>query len=110
MQQLSADTRRSWRAFSSGGEVVVKALSSSESVVIQVRDSGEGIAPTDRERLFEPLTQLDDSTTRAHRGLGMGLSTARAIARAMQGDITLESEVGKGSVFTVRLPLRMDED
>ena len=65
-----------------------------------VRDSGAGIAPEDLERLFQPFTQVDASSTRRFGGTGLGLTISRRMANIMGGDITVESTVGEGSTFT----------
>jgi signal transduction histidine kinase len=73
-------------------------------VAIRVRDTGMGI-PDDRLRsIFEPFVQAGRALNRTHEGVGLGLAISRDLARAMGGDITVESEVGRGSVFTVTLP------
>ena len=84
----------------------VDASDAGDQLVIQVSDSGIGIAPEDIERIFEPFTQADASTTRKHEGTGLGLAICRRLAVAMGGTLVAESEIGSGSVFTVRLPLR----
>jgi len=65
-----------------------------------VRDSGAGISPEDLERLFQPFTQVDASSTRRFGGTGLGLTISRRMANIMGGDITVESTVGEGSIFT----------
>jgi two-component system sensor histidine kinase KdpD len=66
---------------------------------IRVVDQGTGIEPGDRERIFGPLEQLEDLNVRVHQGAGMGLALARTAARAMGGDVTLESSEPRGSTF-----------
>jgi signal transduction histidine kinase/ActR/RegA family two-component response regulator len=66
-----------------------------------VTDSGSGIAPADLERLFQPFTQVDASSTRRFGGTGLGLTIARRMANIMGGDISVVSEPGKGSTFTL---------
>lgn len=78
-------------------------------VTVAVSDTGIGIAPSDLPRLFQPFTQLeaksDNPYTRARSGAGLGLSISRELAHLMRGDITVRSELGRGSTFTVWLPL-----
>jgi hypothetical protein len=74
------------------------------AVVIRVEDTGAGIAPQQLERIFEPFTQADSRYTREKTGAGLGLSISRRLARLMGGDVTVESTVGVGSVFTLWLP------
>ena len=99
--------------FTSKGEVVLSAAVESEesqAVVLQfaVADTGIGIAPEDLERIFDPFTQADASTTRHYGGTGLGLTIVSKLVKFMGGRIWVESEPGKGSVFrfTVRLGLR----
>ncbi|MDQ7811507.1 ATP-binding protein, partial [Brevundimonas sp.] len=65
-----------------------------------VKDSGAGISPEDLERLFQPFTQVDASSTRRFGGTGLGLTISRRMANIMGGDISVESTVGEGSTFT----------
>lgn len=65
-----------------------------------VKDSGAGISPEDLERLFQPFTQVDASSTRRFGGTGLGLTISRRMAHIMGGDISVESTVGEGSTFT----------
>ncbi|HEU4628301.1 MAG TPA: ATP-binding protein [Gemmatimonadaceae bacterium] len=87
-----------------GGAVCVTAEERGAQVQLQVRDTGCGI-PADRlESVFEPFVQLDQRLTRTSEGTGLGLAISRDLARAMGGDLTVESEPDVGSVFTVSLP------
>jgi len=71
-----------------------------------VRDSGIGIDPSQHKQAFEPFQQLDGSTRRRYGGTGLGLAITRQLAQALDGDITLQSALGQGSTFTVRLPMQ----
>ncbi|MFO7525191.1 MAG: ATP-binding protein, partial [Ignavibacteriaceae bacterium] len=71
---------------------------------VHVRDQGPGIPAAEYERIFEPFTQLDSSHTRPGSGTGLGLAICRRLARLLGGDVTLESEVGSGTTFTLKLP------
>jgi PAS domain S-box-containing protein len=77
-------------------------------LVLEVTDTGPGIATTERERLFQPFTQLDGSATRSHGGTGLGLAITQRLVDLLGGDITLDSAPGAGSTFRVRVPLRAD--
>ncbi|HXX12287.1 MAG TPA: GAF domain-containing protein, partial [Burkholderiales bacterium] len=70
-----------------------------------VMDTGIGISPEQLGRLFEEFSQADATTTRKYGGTGLGLAVSRRLCRLMGGDITVTSEPGKGSTFTVRLPV-----
>jgi signal transduction histidine kinase len=71
---------------------------------IDVADSGPGIGPDQIERIFEPFIQGASGYTRTHGGTGLGLAISRSLARMMGGDITVDSRLGQGSVFTIWLP------
>jgi signal transduction histidine kinase len=73
---------------------------------IQVMDTGIGISKEAQSYIFEPFRQLQSAVTYANRGVGLGLSITKQLVELMNGRIVLESEPGRGSVFTVLLPLR----
>jgi signal transduction histidine kinase/CheY-like chemotaxis protein/HPt (histidine-containing phosphotransfer) domain-containing protein len=92
--------------FTSRGEVCVTASTvvagdASTQLRFDVVDTGIGISSAQAARLFEPFVQADASTSRRFGGTGLGLSIARKLARALGGDITLASELGKGSTFSI---------
>lgn len=78
-------------------------------VEIGVRDTGAGIREGDMGRLFQPFQQVDTSLARRSEGTGLGLYLSRKLAALLHGDIRVESVYGVGSVFTVALPLRIEE-
>lgn len=81
--------------------VVIRVEDAAGYAYISVSDTGPGVPPAERERIFEPGARLDD----ARPGSGLGLAIARAIAEAHGGTLSVESAVGEGSVFTLTLPL-----
>jgi signal transduction histidine kinase len=89
---------------SRGGQVSVECRAEEGRVALAVRDTGIGIVPELQERVFEPFFQIESGFTRTTVGTGLGLAISREAARAMGGEITLSSEPGRGSVFTVWLP------
>jgi PAS domain S-box-containing protein len=76
-----------------------------ELACVQVSDTGIGIAEEDLKRLFEPFTQIDNSSTRRYAGAGLGLAITRQLVNLMGGNITVFSSLGQGSRFQVELPL-----
>ena len=91
--------------FTERGAVNVEIGHAGRELVVRVVDTGPGIRAAGRQRLFEKFVQADASTTRRHGGTGLGLAISRDLARLMGGDIEVDSIVGAGSIFTLRLPL-----
>ena len=87
-----------------GGELRIDCTAENGMVAISVADTGIGIAADKLMSVFEPFVQVDAKLTRANEGVGLGLSISRELARGMDGDLTVESEVGVGSTFTLVLP------
>ena len=92
--------------FTHHGSVTVSArrVAKDRVVTLSVADTGIGIAPIDQDKIFEDFRQLDNSPTRAYGGTGLGLSICRRLAQMLNGDITVQSELGRGSTFTLTLP------
>ncbi|MDM8564357.1 DUF3369 domain-containing protein [Candidatus Halobeggiatoa sp. HSG11] len=81
---------------------------SSDYVYFQIVDTGIGIASEKLETIFDPFTQEDDTTTRSFEGAGLGLSISQRFCQAMKGKISVVSTLDKGSTFTVKMPVKMD--
>jgi signal transduction histidine kinase len=93
--------------FTKEGEVALrvrKVADGRDWVELAVADTGIGLTAEQQAKLFQEFTQADSLTTRRYGGTGLGLALSRKLARMMGGDVTVTSEPGKGSVFTVRLP------
>jgi signal transduction histidine kinase len=93
--------------FTKQGEVALRArklVDGRDWIEVAVADSGIGMTAEQQAKLFEAFTQADASTAQRFGGTGLGLAITRKLARIMGGDVTVTSEPGKGSVFTVRLP------
>jgi signal transduction histidine kinase len=92
--------------FTREGSVRVCARSGAEAgeITIAVQDSGIGIAPEDHEKVFEDFQQVDSSPTREYGGTGLGLAICRRLASMLGGRISLVSDLGVGSTFTLHLP------
>jgi signal transduction histidine kinase len=92
--------------FTERGEIRLSARAENGSLDVAVSDTGIGIPADQLELIFEEFEQVDASSTRAHGGTGLGLAIARRLARLMGGDVRAESLQGRGSTFTLSLPVR----
>ncbi len=91
--------------FTESGEVRVSAAPEGDgTVVFRVKDTGIGIAPEHQETIFQEFTQVDSPLQRKLKGTGLGLPLSRKLAELLGGSVGLESEVGAGSIFSVRIP------
>ncbi len=99
--------------FTTGGRVVLQVyrelVNEKEWIKFVVKDSGIGLSDTQVENLFDAFSQADMSTTRRYGGTGLGLAISQKFCRLMGGEISVESELGKGSVFTISLPAHVKE-
>ncbi|MEA1989822.1 MAG: ATP-binding protein [Pseudomonadota bacterium] len=111
IQQLIFNLVGNALKFTEKGQIIVKlsnvvAEDGNQLVLIEVIDSGIGVAKENLPKLFESFTQADESTSRQFGGTGLGLAICKQLADLMQGSIGVESELGNGSTFWVKLPLR----
>ena len=88
-------------------ELSTSSLNTQDWITFRVADSGIGMTDEQISRLFEAFTQADASTTRQYGGTGLGLAITKKLCQMMGGDVTVESEVGKGSTFTIKLPTKV---
>jgi signal transduction histidine kinase len=93
-----------------GGRVLLKAEADPLHVVLTVSDTGVGIAPEEQELVFERFRQAGNPLTREHAGTGLGLSIVRELSKLLGGEVTLRSELGRGSTFTIRLPQQVSAE
>jgi signal transduction histidine kinase/DNA-binding response OmpR family regulator len=90
---------------SEGGSVAIKAVRVVDRMEIAVSDNGVGIAPEDLQRLFKEFQQVDSGVNRRQQGTGLGLALTRSFAILHGGDVRVQSEPGRGSLFTIDLPV-----
>jgi signal transduction histidine kinase len=90
--------------FTEQGSITVRVSRSGSDIAFAVADTGPGIPPEAREQVFEKFKQLENFLTRRHDGTGLGLALVKQLVEHMGGRITLDSEIGLGSTFTVYLP------
>jgi PAS domain S-box-containing protein len=93
--------------FTEQGTIELTVERQEERILLRVRDTGVGMTSEQQSRLFEAFTQADASTSRKYGGTGLGLAISRRFCRMMGGDLYCESELGRGSTFTVVLPLHV---
>jgi signal transduction histidine kinase len=80
----------------------------SDWLLIQCHDTGVGINPQHQSRIFEPFTQVDESTTRKYGGIGLGLAIVKKLSQIMGGDVRVKSQLGQGSTFSLWLPIELN--
>ncbi|MBS3819430.1 response regulator [bacterium] len=98
--------------FPEGGKLEIKIRRKEGNAEVSIRDTGSGIKKKEQRKLFEPFytTKKDGREKKGLRGTGLGLSVSYAIVKRHQGDIEVESKVGKGSTFTVKIPVKRKKD
>ena len=95
--------------FTDVGEVEISAVSANGQFVLNVRDTGPGIADADQDRIFGEFQQVDNTNTRNKGGTGLGLAISKRMVEMQGGTISVESVLGQGSTFRVVLPVHVDE-
>lgn len=94
--------------FTEQGTIRIELKRESERLILSVADNGIGMTQEQLKKLFQPFTQADSSTTRRYGGTGLGLAITKEFSQMMGGSITVESEFGQGSLFTISLPTYLE--
>jgi CheY-like chemotaxis protein len=105
LQQVLKNLLANAVKFTQHGDVALHVSSAGDRLLFEVRDSGVGIPKDQQEIIFEAFRQADGSTSRRFGGTGLGLSISRELARRLGGDIRVDSEPGRGSTFTLDIPV-----
>jgi signal transduction histidine kinase len=100
------------QAMPRGGRLVIETVNNSRTQMAEIRvtDSGEGIPPDRLRLIFEPFYTTKEPDENGHGGTGLGLSVCRQIIDQHQGRIRVESLAGRGSTFTIKLPMKVNDD
>jgi len=104
VQQVMLNLLSNAAKFTDEGRVEVRCTAHEKTLEIQVRDTGRGIPPDIIHTIFEPFVQGEQDLTRTVPGTGLGLAISRQLAQAMGGDVTVRSDLKKGSTFSLHLP------
>jgi len=107
LRQIALNLLSNAVKFTGEGHVSVVLRLDGADVVLEVSDTGRGIAAEHLEEVFQPFFQVQQGHTRDNGGAGLGLSVSRELARLLGGDLTVESELGTGSRFVLRVPVRV---
>ena len=109
LQQIALNLLGNAIKFTDSGSVTLRVRYAQRHLVLDVVDTGIGIAAEQLERIFEPFAQADASTTRKFGGTGLGTTISRQLAELMGGTLSVRSQLGQGSTFTLRVPLALGE-
>ena len=93
-----------------GGRVTLTAEADTKYLTIQVIDTGVGVAKEEQDLVFQKFRQSGNPMTREHEGTGLGLSIVRELCKLLDGEVTLQSELGRGSTFTIRVPMQLSDE
>ncbi len=104
VQQILINVVNNAIKFTETGSISIHAKHTNRTIIIAVTDTGIGIEPEKMDVLFRPFMQIDTGLTRKHEGTGLGLSICQRLLQLLGGSITVASEFGKGSTFTIYLP------
>jgi signal transduction histidine kinase len=107
LQQILLNLLSNAVKFTARGAIGVRVEYAGADLLLEVRDTGIGIAADDLERMFGRFVQLDNGSGGRHQGTGLGLAVSRELARLLGGDLTVSSTPGVGSAFALRIPARM---
>ncbi|MCH6256218.1 ATP-binding protein [Puniceicoccaceae bacterium K14] len=110
LKQIMLNLLSNAQKFTESGQIILDASVEKESLCISVQDTGIGIPQDKVQLLFDQFTQADNSSTRKYGGVGLGLAITKRLVTAMGGTIDVFSKEHKGSVFTVKIPLKLESD
>ncbi len=105
MKQVLFNLLSNAAKFTEGGAITLAAARRSDTIEFAISDTGIGMTDEQMAKLFEAFSQADVSTTRKYGGTGLGLALSRSFCQMMGGDITVTSQLGLGSTFTVTPPI-----
>jgi signal transduction histidine kinase len=109
LQQILVNLVNNSIKFTDQGSIHIRLFSDEVNWMMEVNDTGRGIPGSEIPHIFETFRQVDGADTRSHGGFGLGLSIVQQLVNLMNGTITVKSQPGEGSVFTVMLPLMIPE-
>lgn len=104
LQQIFINLLSNAIKFTHTGEIQIILRCVDDSVAISIQDTGIGIAPEQQDRIFQPFSQADGSISREYGGTGLGLAITQQLVTLHGGELTVDSQLGKGTIFTVSLP------
>jgi signal transduction histidine kinase len=106
LQQIAVNLVNNAVKFTDDGSINIRLYSPDpKHWCIEVKDTGRGIPPDAINNVFEAFEQADTGITREHKGVGLGLTIVKRLSTLMNGEVTVSSNLGTGSIFTVTLPL-----